>query len=146
MKWIWQKPDWPNFIWEAEALLPFLSKARLEQGKLLARTKELGFELGQEACADILIEEVIKTSEIEGAYLNRDLVRSSVAKHLGIPSVGLSQATQSVDGLVDILIDATKKYDHPLTDERLRSWQAALFPTGYSGLLRIQVGEWRGGE
>ncbi len=146
MKWIWQQPDWPNFIWEAEALLPFLSKARLEQGKLLARAKGLGFELSQEACADILIEEVIKTSEIEGAYLNRDLVRSSVAKHLGLPSLGLPQASRSIDGLVDILIDATKKYDQPLTAERLKSWQAALFPTGYSGLLRIQVGEWRGGE
>ncbi len=146
MKWIWQRPNWPDFIWEAETLLPFLSKARLEQGKLLARAKGLGFELGQEASAHILIEEVIKTSEIEGAYLNRDLVRSSVAKHLGLPSFGLPQASRSIDGLVDILIDATKKYDQPLTAERLRSWQAALFPTGYSGLLRIQAGEWRSGE
>lgn len=146
MKWIWQQPNWPDFIWEIEALLPFLSKARLEQGKLLGRTKELGFELSQEAGADILIEEVIKTSEIEGAYLNRDLVRSSVAKHLGLPSFGLPQASRSIDGLVDILVDATKKYDQPLTAERLWSWQAALFPTGYSGLLRIQVGEWRSGE
>ncbi len=146
MKWIWQQPNWPDFIWKTEVLLPFLSKARLEQGKLLGRTKELGFELSQEAGADILIEEVIKTSEIEGAYLNRDLVRSSVAKHLGLPSFGLPQASRSIDGLVDILIDATKKYDQPLTAERLGSWQAALFPTGYSGLLRIQVGEWRSGE
>lgn len=146
MKWIWQQPNWPEFIWETQALLPFLSKARLEQGKLLGRTKELGFELSQEAGADILIEEVIKTSEIEGAYLNRDLVRSSVAKHLGLPSFGLPKASRSIDGLVDILIDATKKYDQPLTAERLMSWQAALFPTGYSGLLRIQVGEWRSGE
>jgi len=146
MKWIWQQPEWPDFIWKTEALLPFLSKARLEQGKLLGRTKELGFELSQEAGADILIEEVIKTSEIEGAYLNRDLVRSSVAKHLGLSSFGLPQANRSIDALVDILIDATKKYDQPLTAERLRSWQAALFPTGYSGLLRIQVGEWRSGE
>jgi len=146
MQWIWQQPNWPDFIWKTEALLPFLSKARLEQGKLLGRTKELGFELSQEAGANILIEEVIKTSEIEGAYLNRDLVRSSVAKHLGLPSFGLPQASRSIDGLVDILIDATKKYDQPLTAERLRSWQAALFPTGYSGLLRIQVGEWRSGE
>lgn len=146
MKWIWQQPNWPEFIWKADALLPFLSKARFEQGKLLGRTKELGFELSQEAGADILIEEVIKTSEIEGAYLNRDLVRSSVAKHLGLPSFGLPQTSRSIDGLVDILIDATKKYDQPLTVERLWSWQAALFPTGYSGLLRIQVGEWRSGE
>jgi Fic family protein len=146
MKWIWQQPNWPDFIWKTEVLLPFLSKARLEQGKLLGRTKELGFELSQEAGADILIEEVIKTSEIEGAYLNRDLVRSSVAQHLGLPSFGMPQASRSIDGLVDILIVATKKYDQPLTAERLRSWQAALFPTGYSGLLRIQVGEWRSGE
>jgi Fic family protein len=146
MKWIWQQPNWPDFIWKSEALLPFLSKARLEQGKLLGRTKELGFELIQEAGANILIEEVIKTSEIEGTYLNRDLVRSSVAKHLGLSSFGLPQASRSIDGLVDILIDATKKYDQPLTAERLRSWQAALFPTGYSGLFRIQVGEWRSGE
>lgn len=146
MKWVWLQPNWPNFIWETETLLPFLSKARLEQGKLLGRTKELGFELRQEAGVNILIEEIIKTSEIERAYLNRDLVQSSVAKHLGLPSFGLPQASRSVDGLVDILIDATKKYDQPLTAERLRSWQAALFPTGYSGLLRIQVGEWRSGE
>lgn len=146
MKWIWQQPTWPDFIWKTETLLPFLSKARFEQGKLLGRTKELGFELSQEAGADILIEEVIKTSEIEGAYLNRDLVRSSVAKHLGLPSFGLPQASRSIDGLVDILIDATKEYDQPLTAQRLWSWQAALFPTGYSGMLRIQVGEWRSGE
>ncbi len=146
MKWIWQRPAWPNFIWEAELLLPFLSKARLEQGKLLAGIKGLGFELGQEAGVDILIEEVVKTSEIEGDYLNRDVVRSSVAKHLGLQSFGLPQVSRSVDGLVDILIDATKKYDQPLTEERLKSWQAALFPTGYSGLMRIQTGEWRSGE
>lgn len=146
MQWIWQRPQWPNFIWEAETLLPLLSKARLEQGKFLAKVQGLGFKLGQEAGTHILIEEVIKTSEIEGDYLNRDLVRSSVAKHLEIPGFGLSKTSRSIDGLVDILIDATKKYDQPLTQERLRSWQAALFPSGYSGLLRIQVGEWRSGE
>lgn len=146
MRWIWQQPSWPDFIWQTEALLPLLCKARLEQGKLLGRTKALGFELIQEAGADILIEEVIKTSEIEGEYLNPDLVRSSVAKHLGLPSFGLPEPSRSIDGLVDILIDATKKHDQPLTAERLKGWQAALFPTGYSGLFRIQVGEWRSGE
>jgi len=146
MGWIWQESGWPNFTWEPRALLPLLSKARLEQGKLLGLTTTLGFELIQEAGADILIEEAIKTSEIEGNYLNRDLVRSSVAKHLGLPSFGLSEPTRSIDGLVDVLIDATKKYDQPLTADRLKSWQAALFPTGYSGLLRIQVGDWRSGE
>lgn len=146
MKWIWQQANWPDFFWETEVLLPLLSKARLEQGKLLGRTKELGFELTQEAGFDILIEEVIKTSEIEGAYLNHEQVRSSVAKHLGIPTFGLPETTRSIDGLVDILLDATKKFDQPLTVSRIQSWQAALFPTGYSGLLRIQVGQWRSGE
>jgi Fic family protein len=146
MRWIWQKTDWPKFKWNSEELLPLLSKARLEQGKLLAQAQGLGFELGQEATLDILIEEVVKTSEIEGEQLNRDAVRSSVAKHLGIPTFGLPQSTRSIDGLVEILLNATRKHDHPLTDERLKSWQAALFPTGYSGLLRIQVGDWRRGE
>lgn len=146
MRWIWQKPDWPKLRWDAETLLPFLSKARLEQGKLLAKAQNLGFDLGQEASVNILIEEVVKTSEIEGAQLNRDAVRSSVAKHLGIPSFGLPEPTRSIDGLVEVLLDATRKYDQPLTGERIKSWQAALFPTGYSGLLRIQTGQWRKGE
>jgi Fic family protein len=146
MGWIWQESGWPDFTWETGAILPFLSKARLEQGKLLGLTTTLGFDLIQEAGADILIEEAIKTSEIEGNYLNYDLVRSSVTKHLGLPSFGLPEPTRSIDGLVDILIDATKNYNQPLTAERLKSWQAALFPTGYSGLLRIQVGNWRSGE
>jgi Fic family protein len=145
-KWIWQKAGWPNFTWEAAALLPFLSQARLEQGKLLSRVGALGFELGQEASADILIEEAVKTSEIEGERLNRDSVRSSVAKHLGLSDAGLPQSTRSIDGLIDVLIDATRKYNTPLDDERLKSWQGALFPTGRSGLLQIQVGDWRSGE
>ena len=146
MKWIWQRPNWPNFIWDAEPLLLLLSKARFEQGKLLANAKGLGFTLNQEANADILVEEVIKTSAIEGERLNRDTVRSSVAKHLGLENFKLYPANRSVDGLVEVLLDATKNHDTLLTPERLQSWQAALFPTGYSGLLKIQVGQWRSGE
>ena len=146
MRWIWQKADWPRFTWDAETLLPILSEARLEQGKLLARAESLGFELGRQAAVDVLVEETVRTSEIEGSHLNRDAVRSSVTKHLGIPTFGLPQSTRSIDGLVEILLDATQKYDKILTEERLKSWQAALFPTGYSGLLRIQVGTWRSGE
>ncbi len=146
MKWIWQKADWPKFTWDAETLLPLLSKARLEQGKLLGQAQGLGFELGQEAAIDILVEEAVKTSEIEGSQLNRDTVRSSVAKQLGISTFGLPQSTRSIDGLVEILFDATEKHEELLTEERLKSWQAALFPTGYSGLLRIQVGDWHSGE
>lgn len=145
-KWIWQRPQWPNFTWESDALLPILSKARLEQGKLLTKVASLGFDLSQEANIDVLTEEAVKTSEIEGEHLNRDSVRSSIAKHLGLPRQGLPEPSRSIDGLIDVLMDATRQYHTPLTVERLKSWQAALFPTGRSGLLRIQVGDWRSGD
>ena len=127
-------------------MLPLISTARLLQGKLLAKVNGMGFELSREAGADVLTEEAMKTSEIEGEILNRDSVRSSVAKHLGLPTFGLPESTRAIDGLVDVLIDATRNYMKPLTAERLKSWQAALFPTGRSGLFQIQIGEWRSGE
>ncbi|MBS0629213.1 MAG: Fic family protein [Verrucomicrobia bacterium] len=142
-KWIWQKKGWPEFIWQAELLLPLVSKARLEQGKLLAKIGGVGFELSREASAVVMTEEAIKTSEIEGEILNRDSVRSSVAKHLGLPTFGLPEPSRAVDGLVDILVDATQNYNKSLTAERLKSWQAALFPTGRSGLFQIETGQWR---
>src|SRR5574342_284152 len=145
-KWIWQKEGWPQFTWQADILLPLVSRARLEQGKLLAKIRGVGFDLSQEASADVLTEEAMKTSEIEGETLNRELVRSSVARHLGLSTFGLPEPTRAVDGLIDVLVDATKNYGKPLTPGRLKLWQAALFPTGYSGLLRIQVGEWRSSE
>lgn len=145
-KWIWQKKQWPQFTWQADALLPLVSKARLVQGNLLAKVSGIGFELSSEARADILTEEAVKTSEIEGEVLNRDSVRSSVAKHLGLPTFGMPEPTRAVDGLVDILVDATRNCSKPLTAERLKSWQAALFPTGRSGLFQIQTGEWRTSE
>ena len=144
--WIWQRPCWPTFIWHADPLLALLSRARLEQGKLISQIANLGYELSREASADILTEETVKTAEIEGEQLNREAVRSSVAKHLGLSTLGLPKPSRSIDGLVTVLIDATHQYNTPLTEERLNSWQAALFPTGYSGLLRIQVGEWRTSE
>lgn len=144
--WIWQKERWPRFTWNSEVLLPLISKARLVQGKLLAKVDSIGFELSREASADILTEEAMKTSEIEGEVLNRDSVRSSVAKHLGLSTFGLPLPGRAVDGLVDVLVDATRNYNKPLTAERLKSWQAALFPTGRSGLFSIQTGQWRTGE
>lgn len=144
--WIWQQPNWPSFTWDSEQILPFLSKARLQQGKLLARVSDIGFELMREASADILIEEAVMTAEIEGEKLNRDSVRSSVARHLGLSTFGLPQPSRVIEGLVKVLIDATSQHDIPLTANRLKGWQAALFPTGYSGLLRIQVGEWRSND
>lgn len=145
-KWIWQKLDWPTFTWEAERILMLLSQARLQQGKLLAKMSNIGFELSREASADILEEETVKSAEIEGERLSRDLVHSSVAKHLGLSTFGLPPPSRAIDGFVSILIDATNNYEIPLTADRLKSWQAALFPTGYSGLLRIHVGDWRQSE
>ncbi len=143
MTYIWEHPDWPQLTWDAAPLLPLVSQARKSQGIFLAKVKNLGFEMGGQAQADILTEEAIKTSAIEGERLNRESVRSSVARHLGLSDAGLNAETRSVDGLVEVLLDATGNYNKPLTDERLKGWQAALFPTGFSGFSRIRIGEWR---
>ncbi|MBI5149776.1 MAG: Fic family protein [Candidatus Omnitrophica bacterium] len=143
MKYIWQNKDWTDFSWQSDALLPLLGKARQTQGRFLTRVRSLGFALTHEAQAEVLTEEAVKTSAIEGEILNRDSVRSSVARHLGLPQAGLPRAERSIDGLVEILLDATKNYDKPLTDKRIKGWQAALFPTGYSGLRKIRAGKWR---
>lgn len=144
MRYIWQSAHWPELSWKSEPLLPLVSKARMAQGKLMAQVAGLGFGLDKEAQAEILIEETLKTSAIEGERLSRESVRSSVARRLGLPTAGLVSANRAVDGLVEVLIEATKNYDRPLTAQRLKSWQAALFPTGYSGLARIRAGKWRG--
>ena len=144
MNYVWQHPNWPRLTWRAAALLPLVSRGRKAQGILLARVRSLGFEREGEAQAAILTEEALKTSAIEGERLNRETVRSSVARHLGLPTAGLPAATRSVDGLVEVLLDATQNYGQPLTAARLKRWQAALFPTGQSGLKTIRTGKWRG--
>lgn len=146
MKYIWQCDSWPKLTWDGNTLLSLLGRARLLQGNLLGRVKRLGFRLGEEAQADILTEEAIKTAAIEGERLNPQMVRSSVARHLGLREAGLIPATRSVDGLVEVILDATQKYDEPLSADRLKRWHAALFPSGYSGLHKIRVGRWRGKE
>lgn len=146
MKYIWQHKTWPRLSWESRPLLPLISQARLAQGKLLTKVASLGFKLVREAQADILTEEAVQTAAIEGERLNRESVRSSVARHLGLPAGGLKPASRSVDGLVEVLLDATRDYGKPLTAARLKRWQAALFPTGYSGLRKIRTGNWRGAE
>src|SRR3989338_4433457 len=146
MKYIWQCDSWPKLAWDSKALLSLLGRARLMQGNLLGRLSRLGFQLGEEAQADILTEEAIKTAAIEGERLNPQMVRSSVARHLGLREAGLISATRSVDGLVEVILDAAQKYDKILSANRLKGWQAALFPSGYSGLHRIHAGRWRGKE
>ncbi len=145
IRYIWQSPSWPDFRWDAEKLLAPLGECRRLQGRLLHAVAALGVSLGTEAQAEILTEETITTAAIEGEQFDLKAVRSSVARRLGIPVAGLP-VDRHVDGLVAVLVDATQTCDEPLTAERLRGWQASLFPTGYSGLHRIRVGQWRGKE
>ena len=141
---IWQYPSWPKFHWDSTALLKFLGDCRFQQGSLLTQMHALGFEVQQQARAEVLIEETLKTSEIEGVRLNSQAVRSSVARRLGLPSAGLPEINEPLaDAVVEILLDATQNHESRLTAERLFGWQAALFPTGYSGIHRIQVAAWR---
>lgn len=142
--WIWQHADWPNFQWSVEKVSAALARARLAQGKVLGAVRILDPGLSLEAVASILVEDGMTTSAIEGEQLPLDAVRSSVARHLGLPTAGLPTPPRPVDGLIEVLLDATRQYAVPLTESRLYAWQAALFPTGYSGLHAIRTGELRG--
>jgi len=142
-QYIWERPDWTKFRWKNERILVELGECRLLQGKLLSKVAGLGLTLDSHAQVEILTEETLKTALIEGESLNMQAVRSSVARKLGLPSAGLP-VNRYVDGLVSVLLDATKNHDEPLTQKRLFGWHAALFPTGYSGMHRIRVGRWRG--
>lgn len=142
-QYIWERPGWPDFRWKNDKILVMLGECRLLQGKLLGKVADLGFDLGSQAQVEILTEETLKTAAIEGESLDMKAVRSSVARRLGLPAAGL-RMDRHVDGLVSVLIDATHQHDNPLTEERLRGWQATLFPTGYAGMHKITVGQWRG--
>lgn len=141
---IWQQKNWPHLIWDTDRLLMPLGECRLLQGKLLSRVAGLGFNLGTQARAEILVEETIKTSAIEGEQLDVRSVRSSVARRLGLPAAGMP-VDRRIDDLVSVLLDATQNFEQPLTFERLWGWHAALFPSGYSGMHKIKVGGWREG-
>lgn len=143
---VWQRKGWPEWRWQDTRLIGPLARARLCQGRLLGKITSLGFDFGREVRAEVLAEETVKTAAIEGESLSRESVRSSVARRLGLPTAGLSPVDRHVDGLVETLLDATGKMSEPLTGERLKGWQAALFPTGYSGLRRLRVGKWRTGR
>ena len=124
-------------------MLRALSEARLKQGRLLGRMAMLGFDLQQQANLAVLTEDVLKSSEIEGEMLPRNSVRSSLARRLGIPDAAAADVDRRAEGVVDMLLDATQKLSQPLTSERLFGWQAALFPTGYSGVTKVAIGRWR---
>ena len=138
--------DWPKFKWDNDTLVPYVSKVRDLQGRLIGRMEGMGFELKEEAVLETLTEDIVKSSEIEGELLNPEEVRSSVARRLGMEISGLPNASRDVDGFVEMMLDATQKYKDPVTKDRMCGWHAALFPTGRSGMYKITVGEWRGDE
>ncbi len=140
---IWQRPEWPRLRHEEARLGRVLANTRYAQGKLLGRMEALGFHMRREAALRMLTEDVVKNSEIEGEVLLPDQVRSSIANRLGLDVGGLPVPDREVDGVVEMTLDATRNYAARLTEERLFSWHAALFPTGYSGMRRIRVGGWR---
>lgn len=144
--WIWEHTGWPAFHWRETEISPALARARLAQGRILGAASLLDPALTLDADASILVEDGLQTSAIEGERLDLDAVRSSVARHLGLPTADLPVPSRSIDGLIDVLLDATRRFDAPLTLERLLGWQAALFPTGYSGIRPIRSGQLRGEE
>jgi Fic family protein len=140
---IWERPEWPHLRWQDAQLLEPLAAARLKQGRLLGGMARIGFDLQLEAQLDALTEDAIKSSEIEGEILDRKSVRSSIARRLGVPEAAVAPPDRRTEGVVEVMLDATQNYAAPLTRERLWAWQAALFPTGYSGLHRVKTGAWR---
>jgi len=140
---IHQQEEWPALRWDSGRISTLLIQVRHRQGRLIGRMEGLGFQLRAEAVLNTLTEEVIKSSEIEGESLDRDQVRSSIARRLGIDIGGLMPVDRDVEGVVEMMLDATQHYDQRLTTQRLFDWHAALFPTGRSGMSRINVGAWR---
>lgn len=143
---IWQQEDWANFRWDEKLISYQLGNVRGIQGRLVGKMSSLGFDLKNKAIIDTLTTEVTKSSEIEGQILDSDQVRSSVARHLGMDISGLPEVDRYVDGVVEVMIDATQNYSNLLTQDRLFNWHAALFPTGRSGMHKITIGGWRKDE
>ncbi len=141
--WLHEHQDWPNFTWDAEVLAAKLADIRHCQGRLLGRMEVLGFELKHEASLNTLTNDVVKSSAIEGEKLNPEEVRSSIARRLGLDIAGLIPASRDVEGIVEMMLDATQQFSEPLTKDRLFDWHASLFPTGRSGMHKITVAGWR---
>jgi Fic family protein len=143
IEFIYEHAEWPHFHWDNSRLSGRLAAVRHKQGRLLGRMEALGFHLTQEALLQTLTQDVLKSSEIEGETLDREQVRSSVARQLGMDVGGLMPIDRNVEGVVEMMLDATQRYQEALTADRLFAWHAALFPTGRSGLKRIRAGTWR---
>ena len=140
---IWEKEGWPTLHWDDEYLATLVATVSRDQGRLVGKMEALGFDLRSEAHLRTLTEDVVKSSEIEGEKLPPDQVRSSIARRLGMDAAGLDPMNRNIEGIVELMLDATGNYAQPLTEERLFAWHAALFPTGRSGMRKIIVGNWR---
>ncbi len=140
---LWKKRNWPTCTWDEQSLSRLLAHVSREQGRLLGKMESLGFDLRNEANLRTLTEDVVKSSEIEGEKLEPDQVRSSIARRLGMDVSGLVPADRNVEGVVEMMLDATSNYGQSLSEERLFAWHASLFPTGRSGMVKIQFGSWR---
>lgn len=140
---IHQQPDWPRFTWQGDAIAGPLAAVRHKQGRLLGSMEAMGFDLRAEASLAVMTSDVVKSSAIEGERLDPDEVRSSLARRLGLDAGGLPTAGRDVEGIVEMMLDATRNHDQPMTKRRLCDWHASLFPTGRSGMSRITVGAWR---
>jgi Fic family protein len=143
MQFIHQLPEWPNFEWADAQLTTLVGDVRYQQGRLLGRMENFGFSLRKESSLATLTEDVVKSSAIEGEFLNPDQVRSSIARHLGLDIGGILPVATEVEGVVEMTMDATRNFKEPLTAERLFAWHSALFPSGRSGMRQITVGAWR---
>lgn len=143
LKYIWQQAEWPQWSFNSAAFSQLLSQVNLERGRLLGSMQTLGFKLAEEASLKVLTSEVVKSSEIEGEQLNPEAVRSSIARRLGIEAGGLVPSDKHVDGVVEMVLDATHNCSAVLTQERLFGWHAALFPTGHSGMFKLTVAAYR---
>ena len=142
-RYIYLLDDWTNFVWDSDIVLPMLCEVRNLQGLILGKMNALGFSLQEEATLNTLTTDVLKTSEIEGEMLNKAQVRSSIARRLGIEIAGMAHPSRNVEGVVEMMLDATQNYKRPIDEERLFGWHAALFPTGRSGMYKIETGQYR---
>ena len=142
-RYIHERQDWPRFRWDDNRVAGVLAAVRHQQGRLIGRMEAFGFTIQQEAALEALTEETVKSSEIEGEKLDVEQVRSSIARHLGLAVAGVDIIDRRIEGVVEMMLDATKNFGQPLTAERLCGWHASLFQSGHSGMRKVRVGTWR---
>ena len=145
-RYIYEYDNWPNFTWDDKKISVILGKVRHLQGRIFGQMGALGFSIKEETILSTLTLDVLKSSEIEGEFLNYEQVRSSIARRLGLEYAGIVHVDRNVEGVVEMMLDATQRYDKPLDQERIFGWHAALFPIGWSGMQRIDTGCYRDGE